>query len=159
MFERLLDFLKELPGNGLRERGEKFSDADPRLAAAALLFHIMDADGETRESERAKLSGMLSQKYGLKGDALKKLIKAAEEADQESISLSDFTSVLKRHLDYQARVDFAALMWEIVYADGVVSEVEADVMWRVAHLIGITEQDRNMIEARVYAANKSAPEA
>ncbi|NKB83296.1 hypothetical protein HED51_05720 [Ochrobactrum grignonense] len=71
MFERLLDFLKELPGNGLRERGEKFSDADPRLAAAALLFHIMDADGETRESERAKLSGMLSQKYGLKGDALK----------------------------------------------------------------------------------------
>jgi|GEM_PF-4175340 len=23
MFERLLDFLKELPGNGLRERGEK----------------------------------------------------------------------------------------------------------------------------------------
>ncbi|MCY1367145.1 Tellurite resistance protein TerB [compost metagenome] len=101
---------------------------------------------------------MLSQKYGLKGDALKKLIKAAEEADQESISLSDFTSVLKRHLDYQARVDFVALMWEIVYADGIVSEVEADVMWRVAHLIGVTEQDRNMIEARVRAANKSAPE-
>lgn len=43
-------------------------------------------------------------------------------------------------------------MWELVYADGVVSEVEADVMWRVAHLIGIKEQDRNMIEARVHAA-------
>jgi uncharacterized tellurite resistance protein B-like protein len=42
----------------------------------------MDADGDAREVERAKLSTMLSQKYGLKGDALKQLIRAAEEADQ-----------------------------------------------------------------------------
>ncbi|OYR20673.1 tellurite resistance TerB family protein [Brucella thiophenivorans] len=159
MFDRFLDFLKELPGNGLRERGEKFSDDDPRLAAAALMFHIMDADGDVREVERAKLSAMLSQKYGLKGDALKQLIRAAEEADQESISLSDFTSVLKRHLDYQARLDFIVLMWNIVYADGVASEVEADVMWRVADLIGIKAQDRDQIEAQVHAGNKAVPKA
>lgn len=159
MFERLLDFLKELPGSGLRERGEKFSDDDPRLAAAALMFHIMDADGDAREVERAKLSVTLAQKYGLKGDALKQLIRAAEEADQESISLSDFTSVLKRHLDYQARLDFIALMWNIVYADGVASEVEIDVMWRVADLIGIKAEDRDQIETRVQAGNISASEA
>ncbi|KAB2690434.1 TerB family tellurite resistance protein [Brucella pseudogrignonensis] len=159
MFERLLDFLKELPGNGLRERGEKFADDDPRLAAAALMFHIMDADGDAREVERAKLSTMLSQKYGLKGDALKQLIRAAEEADQESISLSDFTTVLKRHLDYHARLDLIALMWDIVYADGIASEVEVDVMWRVAELIGIKAEDRDQIEARVHAGNTTAPEA
>lgn len=163
MFDRLLDFLKELPGQGAREgtrdRAEKFSDDDPKLAAAALMFHIMDADGDAREVERAKLSAMLSQKYGLKGDALKQLIRAAEEADQESISLSDFTSVLKRHLDYQARLDFIALMWDLVYADGIASEVEVDVMWRVADLIGIKATDRDQIEARVQAGNKAAPEA
>ncbi|WP_273726378.1 TerB family tellurite resistance protein [Brucella gallinifaecis] len=159
MFERLLDFLKELPGNALRERGGKFADDDPRLAAAALMFHIMDADGDAREVERTKLSTMLSQKYGLKGDALKQLIRAAEEADQESISLSDFTSVLKRHLDYQARLDFIALMWDIVYADGIASEVEVDVMWRVADLVGIKAADRDQIEVRVQAGNTPAPEA
>jgi uncharacterized tellurite resistance protein B-like protein len=102
---------------------------------------------------------MLSQKYGLKGDALKQLIRAAEEADQESISLSDFTTVLKRRLDYNARLDFIALMWDIVYADGIASEVEVDVMWRVAELIGIKAEDRDQIEARVHAGNTTAPEA
>ncbi|MBC2883841.1 TerB family tellurite resistance protein [Ochrobactrum sp. CM-21-5] len=157
MFDRLLDFLKELPGNGFRERGEKFSDDDPRLAAAALLFHIMDVDGDTRESERKTLSIMLSQKYDLKGDALKQLIRAAEEADQEAMDLSSFTSVLKRQLDYQARLDFVALMWEMVYADGDVSEVEANVMWRVAELIGVREEDRNIIQARGEEASRNAP--
>ncbi|PWL19655.1 hypothetical protein DKP76_03705 [Falsochrobactrum shanghaiense] len=154
MFERLLDFIKDLPGGGLLDRGERFSGDDPRLAAAALLFHVMDADGETRESERARLSTLLAQKYGLKGDALKQLIKAAQAADQEAVSLSTFTSVLKRHLDYQARLDFIALMWDIVYADGTASEVEVDVMWRIAQLTGISEPDRSLIETRM---NKSRP--
>ncbi|MBV2141928.1 TerB family tellurite resistance protein [Falsochrobactrum sp. TDYN1] len=158
MFERLLDFIKDLPGSGLRERGEKFSDADPRLAAAALLFHVMAADGETRESERALLSTLLAQKYGLKGDTLKQLIKAAQEADQEAVSLTNFTSVLKRHLDYQARLDFILLMQEIVYADGTVSEVEVDVMWRIAQLVGISEPDRQLIEARMHESSHPAPD-
>ncbi|MCL7998690.1 TerB family tellurite resistance protein [Brucella sp. 21LCYQ03] len=163
MFDRLLDFLKELPGNSLREglrtRDEKFSDDDPRLAAGALMFHIMDADGDAREVERAKLSAMLSQKYGLKGDALKKLIRAAEEADQESINLSDFTSVLKRHLDYQARLDFIILMWNIVYSDGIASEVEVNVMWRIADLIGIKSAERDQIESQARSANSPVHEA
>lgn len=153
MFDRLLDFLKELPANGFRDRSEKFSDDDPRLAAAALLYHIMDVDGETRESERQKLSSMLSQKYGLKGDSLKRLIRAAEKADQEAIDLSVFTSVLKRQLDYRARLDLIGLMWEMVYADGKASEVEAGVMWRVSELIGIGQEDRKAIQDRMEGAN------
>ncbi len=155
MFDRLLDFLKELPASGFRDRNEKFSNDDPRLAAAALLYHIMDADGETRESERKKLSSTLSQKYGLKGDRLKQLILAAKQADQEAIDLSDFTSVLKRQLDYRARLDLIGLMWEMVYADGKVSEVEANVMWRVAELVGIQQEDLNAIQERMDTASRS----
>ncbi len=50
-------------------------------------------------------------------------------------------------------------MWNIVYADGVASEVEIDVMWRVADLIGIKAEDRDQIETRVQAGNISASEA
>lgn len=159
MFDRLLEFLKELPGNGFRDRTGNISNDDPKLAAAALLFHIMDVDGETRESERKKLAAMLSLKYNLKGDALRKLIKAAEAADSEAVDFSSFTSVLKRQLDYNARLDFVGLMWEMVYADGDVSEVEADVTWRIAELIGIREDDRNALQARVQIekASRSSP--
>jgi len=159
MFDRLLEFLKDLPGNASRDRKGDISNDDPKLAAAALLFHIMDVDGETRESERKKLASMLSLKYNLKGDALKKLIRAAEAADNEAIDFSSFTSVLKRQLDYNARLDFVGLMWELVYADGDVSEVEADVTWRIAELIGIREDDRNALQARVQIekASRSSP--
>ncbi|MFC0244609.1 TerB family tellurite resistance protein [Falsochrobactrum ovis] len=150
MFDKIMEFLRELPGGSLRERDLTFSEADPRLAAAALMFHVMDADGRTRESERARLSSILAQKYDLKGEKLKRLLKAAQKADQESVSLSNFTSVLKRDLDYNARLDFIALMWDVVYADGTASEVEVDVMWRIAGLIGIREQDQKLIEARMH---------
>ena len=156
MFDKLMEFIKELPGGSARKRDASYSDADPRLAAAALLFRIMDADGETRASERSRLSAMFAQKYDLKGEQLKRLLKAAEKADQESASLSNFTSILKRDLDYQARLDFIVFMWKMVYADGTASEVEVDVMWRIAGLIGISEHDQKNIEAQVHETDGPA---
>lgn len=149
MFDRLLEFLKKLPVTGQKDRIEGFAQSDPRLAAAALLIHIMDVDGNRHESERQRLANVLSQAYGLKGEELKRLMKAAEIADQEAIDLYSFTSVLKRHLDTQARLDFIALMWEMVYADGEVHELEDNVMWRVAELIGISGPERIAIKHRV----------
>ncbi len=157
MFDRLMEIFRELPGSGFRDRGEKFSDDDPRLAAAALLFHLMDVDGEAHESERAKLSSLLSVKYGLKGDALKQLLKAAAAADQETTDLSTFTAILKRQLDYSAQIDFVTLMWEMVCADGHASEMETIVVWRVAELLGIRDDERNAIQEHVERARFSTP--
>jgi uncharacterized tellurite resistance protein B-like protein len=41
-------------------------------------------------------------------------------------------------------------MWEIVYADGELDELEDNTVWRVAELIGVERRDR--IEARRKAA-------
>ncbi|MGU3399059.1 TerB family tellurite resistance protein [Brucellaceae bacterium D45D] len=157
MFDRLMEIFRELPGSGFRDRGEKFADDDPRLAAAALLLHLMNVDGESDESERKKLSSTLSLKYGLKSDALKQLLKAAEQAGQEATDLSSFTSVLKEKLDYGAQLDFVALMWEIVCVDGEARELETTVVWRIAELMGIRDADRNAIELRAQQTNRSAP--
>lgn len=142
MFERLLSFFKELPG--MEGRGQKmaFSDQDPRLAAAALMFHVIEADGEQHEKERKRLSDLLAQAYDLQGDELQALIKAAETAEQESIDLYGFTSVLKRHLDNAERLKLIEALWEMVYADGEVGEIEDNIMWRIAELIGVDQQQR-----------------
>ena len=41
-------------------------------------------------------------------------------------------------------------MWDVVYADGVVHELEDSTIWRVAELIGVDGRDR--ILARRAAA-------
>lgn len=147
MFERVLSFLKELPGGAGRDAAHA---DDPRVAASALLYHVMDADGGRQDVEWAKFKAVLSQSYGVTGAELDALAKAGEAADAEAVDLYAFTSVLKRQLDADARKAFVGLMWEIVYSDGELHELEDNVVWRVAELLGVERQDR--IAARQKAA-------
>lgn len=151
MLERILSLLKDLPGaSGTRPGRED----DPRLAAAALLYHVMNADGVRQDAEWSRFKQVLARTYSLTGAELDGLAAAAEKADMEAIDLYAFTSVLKRHLDAEARKTFIELMWEIVYADGELHELEDNVVWRVADLIGVERRDR--IDARRAVAARVA---
>jgi len=41
------------------------------------------------------------------------------------------------------------MMWEIVYADGRVSEFESNLIWRAADLLGISSRERIELGRRV----------
>lgn len=151
MLESLLSFLKELPGSTPSKR--KLTGEDPRVAAAALLFHVMDADGERAEGERARLEQSLRNVYELDRADLQEIFAAGERAEREAVDLYAFTSVLNRNLGKEARLEFVRLMWEIVFADGELHEVEDNVMWRVAELLGVDSQERIALRLR---AQKSA---
>ena len=152
MFERMISFLKDLPAAGARPTRED----DPRVAAAALMYHVMNADGDRQDVEWERVKQLLAQSYGVSGAELDRLIQAGQQADNEAIDLYAFTSVLKRSLDEEARKDFIGMMWEIVYADGELHEMEDNTIWRIAELIGIDSRDR--IEAKRKAA-RMAPRA
>ena len=147
MFDRMLSFLKDLPG-GAHDR--RHGDDDPQVAASALLYHVMNADGVRQDSEWERFKAVLSEAYSVTGAELDRLARAGEKADNEAIDLYAFTSVLKRHLDADACKAFVGLMWDIVYADGELHELEDNLVWRVAELIGVERRDR--VEARRRAA-------
>jgi uncharacterized tellurite resistance protein B-like protein len=48
------------------------------------------------------------------------------------------------------------MMWELVYADGQVSEFEDNVVWRAADLLGVSSRDRIDLKRRV-AATQAMP--
>ncbi|MFE0017167.1 TerB family tellurite resistance protein [Mesorhizobium sp. NPDC059054] len=147
MFDRVLSFLKELPANGARTHAKA---DDPRVAAAALLYHVMSADGVHQDVEWERFKAILAESYSIQGQELEALAQAGERADGEAIDLYAFTSVLKRHLDPDARKAFIGLMWEIVYADGELHELEDNTVWRVAELLDVERVDR--VAARRKAA-------
>lgn len=115
---------------------------DPRVAAAALFFHVVDADGDVSPAERKRLRDVIADAYKLKGSELDAVMRAGERADEEAVDLYAFTSVLKRALDVDQRVGFVELLWEIVYADGGRHELEENVVWRVAELLGVSARQR-----------------
>lgn len=140
MFDRFLDFLNQLPGAG-KDDGVPDGD-DPRIAAAALLTHMMDVDGERTAGERDMLKRLLSESYGLDGTELVRVMAAGEEAHREAVDLYAFTSVLDRHLDREGKHEFIGLMWDMVFSDGVLHEVEDNLVWRVAELIHVERDQR-----------------
>lgn len=140
MFERFLAFLRELTGEDAAAPG--LGSDHPAVAAAALLFLVMDADGERAESERRILEEEIAATYDVHGESLAQVIAAGEKAEQESVDLYVFTSVLNQHLDQKGRIEFIAMMWEIVFADGVRTELEDNIVWRVAELLHVERADR-----------------
>jgi Uncharacterized protein conserved in bacteria len=121
------------------------------VAAAALLIHVMAADGMCSADERARLKKALSRAYNVNGAELKALLKAAEEAEADAVDLYAFTSVLKRNLDENARAEFIRLMWEVVLSDGELHELEDNLVWRVAELIDVDTRTRVAMRQSVQA--------
>ena len=158
MFERIQQFLRSVTGDD--EPGSAFTREDPRVAMAALFYHIVEADGVVSDDENRTLQTVLKQEFDLDDAELGALLKAGRRADDEAVDLYHFTSVLKRAFDARQRVDFVALLWEMVYADGVRDELEDNIVWRIAELLGVSGRDRVLarqrVAERVEAADRSA---
>lgn len=146
MLERLQKMFQSMTGH---DRAAGLTRDDPRVAAAALFFHVMDADGVVSDSERRKLRDVVAKAYQLRGGELEAVLSAGRKADDEAIDLYAFTSVLKRHLDTDQRVKFVELLWELVYADGERHELEENVVWRISELLGISSRQRVLARQRV----------
>jgi uncharacterized tellurite resistance protein B-like protein len=152
MLDSLRDFVRRL---GAHETEVHFNSDDTRLAVAALLVHSMTIDGAASDVEREKLEGLLSRKFGLSGADLQLLVKDATDAENEVVDLYRFTSVLKRQTSEDERIRVIENLWEIVYADGVSTEFEENLVWRVAELLGVSARDR--ISRKLFVAERKSP--
>ena len=138
MLDAIKTFLSEISGGTEKQ---ELKEDDHRLAAAALLFHVIAVDGVVSREEREAMLALLMRRYSLHKNEALELVAAAETADNEAIDLYSFTSVLKQ-FDEADRERIVEMMWELVYADGKVHEFEDNVVWRVAELLGVSSQAR-----------------
>jgi uncharacterized tellurite resistance protein B-like protein len=157
MLDRIRRFVADL---AQAEAPPEFTEDDHRVAAAALLVHIMEADGVVNEGERTALHRLIKDSFGLDDAEAERLAAEARHRDEEAIDLYAFTSVLKRHLDRDQRLRLIEMMWTMVFADGTVSELEDNIVWRVAELLGIETRDRVVLKHRIAArAEAGTPKA
>jgi uncharacterized tellurite resistance protein B-like protein len=152
MLESLRNFISDLTG-GEKHPG-RFEENDYRLAAAALMIHACTVDGTMTGSEREKLRAVLKARFSLDDTATEELIDVGTLAENESVDLYHFTSLINRSLDEIGRIGVVEMMWEIVFADGQVNEFEDNLMWRAADLLGVSSRER--IAARQRVAGEKA---
>jgi uncharacterized tellurite resistance protein B-like protein len=147
MFETFKSFISDFVDG--EKHPSQFADNDYRLAAAALLVHAAAIDGDMSERERAKLRSVIKQRFALSDEATDELIAKATEAEHESVDLYHFTSLLNRSLDEPGRARVIEMMWEIVFADGQRDELEDNLLWRAADLLGVSPRERIELRRRI----------
>jgi uncharacterized tellurite resistance protein B-like protein len=149
MFDAIKKLMSDLADGG--ERPAPFGESDYRLAAAALLVHAAAIDGNIAEVERKKLHAVIMQRFALDDAGADRLIAAATTAEQQAIDLYQFTSRLNRSLDQAGRARIVEMLWQVVCADGIVTEFEDNLVWRAADLLGISRNERIALRERVMA--------
>jgi uncharacterized tellurite resistance protein B-like protein len=147
MFEAFRNFVADFVDGG--KHPSQFADNDYRLAAVALLVHAATIDGEMSAAERDKLYAVVKQRYGLDDALADELIEKATQAEHESVDLYHFTSLLNRTLEDDGRARIIEMMWQIVYADGERDELEDNLLWRAADLLGVSQRQRIELRQRI----------
>ena len=140
----------------MRDQDRAFDDTGYRLAATALLVHVVSLDGEPTAIEKRKLHSLIESRFGLDPGTADRLIASATRVEGEAVDLYHFTSVIMRSVNEEGRLRIVEMMWELVYADGQVSEFEDNVVWRAADLLGISSRDRIDLKHRVAARQACA---
>lgn len=152
MLESLRNLISDLTG-GDKHPG-RFEANDYRIAAAALMIHAVTIEGPAKPAERARLREVLKARFSLDDAATDELIEAGTVAEHEAVDLYHFTSLISRTLDEEGRRGIVEMMWDVVFADGRVSEFEDNLMWRAADLLGVSSRER--IASRQRAAGERA---
>ena len=147
MFESFRNFVADFMDG--QKHPSQFADNDYRLAAVALLVHAAAVDGEMSPSERAKLHFVVKRRFALDDALADELIDKATLAEHEAVDLYHFTSQLNRSLDEEGRARVIEMMWEIVYADGRRDELEDNLLWRAADLLGVSSRQRIKLRERI----------
>ena len=154
MFDRIKALLLD---QGESEDPSATAD-EQHLAEAALMFHVIAADGKVRDVEIDRMRSILAGRYDLDEGAFSELLEAARKAESEAVDLYRFTSLLNKRFDRDQRIAMIERLWEMVFADGELHEFEDNVVWRVAQLLHVESPDRIAMKQRVRERGmKDAP--
>ena len=125
---------------------------DPKLSVAALLVHLAAVDGQMRDTERNAIKRALQDHYDLDEQSVDRLIKEAALRDAEAVDFYKFTAAITQ-LDMDDRIEIVRMMWTVVFADRKNHELEDNMVWRIAELIGVSSRDRTILRNQVKNAD------
>lgn len=127
---------------------------DPKLSVAALLVHLAAVDGQMKDAERNAIKGVLQDHYGLDEQSVDNLVKEAALRDAEAVDFYKFTAAITQ-LEMEDRIEIVRMMWTVVFADKRNHELEDNMVWRIAELIGVSSRDRTVLRNQI---GKAQPE-
>jgi uncharacterized tellurite resistance protein B-like protein len=124
-----------------------------QLAAAALLFEIVRADGDVKPEERTVMQAAVQSTFGIPPERTQELMALAENASRSAVSLFEFTQVVDEAFSAEQKKRVVELLWLVAFADGAKDPHEEHLVRRIASLLHVPHPD--FIDAKIRAREKS----
>jgi uncharacterized tellurite resistance protein B-like protein len=124
---------------------------DFQTAVAVLLVEAARMDDHFDAAERAAIERLLATKFELSPEATRALLTHAEDVAKRSNQLYPFTRLAVERMEPKDRIRLIEMLWEVVYADGVLDPEEDMLLRRVAGLVYVSDADRVAARQRVLA--------
>ncbi|MFN4354307.1 TerB family tellurite resistance protein [Parvibaculum sp.] len=124
---------------------------DLRIAVVALLVRAATSDADFGAEEKETIQRIASESFDLPPAEIDALIEAASTEEAETLDLHRWVQSIKQAYSEEERVALIEKMWEVVYADGVLDEYEANLLRRVAGLIYVPDRQSGEARQRVMA--------
>lgn len=134
-------------------------ETDVPHALGALLVRVALSDKQYAVQEIGQIDRVLASSQGLGPIEAAKLRAECERLEAFAPDTPDFANLLRASTDYADRLSIVQALWEVVYADGALREVEADVMNVTQSQLGIRAEDCEAAKTRAQdqAALQNTP--
>ena len=113
-------------------------DKESVVGISALLVHAAKIDEIYTEHERDLVKNFI-QSY-LKDDDVSETLKKAEEIENNSNQLLNFTNIIKQN-SMDIKKDIIERLWKVIISDNTVDQYESNLMRRICGLIYFPDKE------------------
>ena len=130
---------------------------DPvRLASAALLARAAWLDGRLDANETDAMLRLMVERFLIDADEARMILDEAVDDLDRSNDIYRYTRALRDAFDESERIELLEMLWEVVYSDGTLHELEAQLMRRLAGLLYVPDRDSGAARKRALARLEGA---
>lgn len=145
--------LKQLLLGGTADNAASNKPEARRLAAAAMMVAVAQADHVLDPREHKALQRALQQVFGLDTAEIDALLELAREEAETATSDHGFTQIVNSDYSAQQKFELICEMWRVAYADGDLHKYEEHLIRKFAVLIYVSHSE--FIRAKLLVAAES----
>ncbi len=124
-----------------------------RLAASALLFEVVRADGKVTDEELVVMRAAIQSVFALSSEEAEELARRGETESESATSIYEFTHLVDRSFSAEEKKRLVELLWLVAFADGRKDPEEESVVRQIAGLLHVSHPD--FIDAKIRARSES----
>ena len=123
-----------------------------QVATAALLFEVMRADREMKDTERHAVNAAIQSRFALTAEETAALLRLAQAEADEATDYYQFTFLINQHYTAEQKEQIIEYLWQVAAADHDIDRFERTLIHKIADLLHVSRPGQIAARERALRA-------